>query len=379
MMHKVVYGAGPTCAALPATCGELVQGTLDGIPCLVSCPIGRYSMAEVRLRPGPGWDVPLDAAKATAALRDGLAYLDRPELGGRLRLVTDLPRGRGYASSSADVGATLFALGQAMGQPLTSEEVAQLAVGVEPSDSTLFPGLTLFDHRGGGFHECLGPAPSPRPAPSWDRDGTRAGASHLCRADRCRQGGLAVVVLDPGGEVDTLAFNRVDHRGTLRRLAPEHRRAFALLREGLEQRDWEALGEAVTLSACAHQAILPDPLLEPALDLAREVGALGVCRAHSGTLLGLLLDPVHADVPAIVDFVAHRLPDGVSVACYPLVDGGPRYNVSLGVVRSQRRHQGEAGDGEVLIQSEGLSDASFLHQSETDSISKTEVLVVVLV
>lgn len=301
MMHKVVYRAGLTRAALPAACGELVQGTLDGVPCLVSCPIGRYSTAEVCLRPGPGWDVPPDAAKAAAALRDGLAYLGRPELGGRLRLVTDLPRGRGYASSTADIGATLFALGRVMGHPLASDEAARLAVGVEPSDSILFPGLTLFDHRGGSFRESLGPAPS-----------------------------LLVVVLDPGGEVDTLTFNRVDHRGILRRLAPEHRRAFALLREGLEQRDWQALGEATTLSTRAHQAILPDPLLEPALALAREVGALGVCRAHSGTLLGLLLDPVRADVPAIVDFVANRLPDGVSVACYPLVDGGPRYNVSLG-------------------------------------------------
>ncbi len=294
-------GGGQARVTLPATCGELVQGTLDGVPCLVSCPIGRYSVAEVRLRPGPGWDVPPDAAKAAAALRDGLSYLDRPEWGGRLRLVTDLPRGRGYGSSTADIGATLFALGRAMGQPLASEEVAQLAVGVEPSDSTLFPGLTLFDHRGGSFHECLGPAPS-----------------------------LSVVVLDAGGEVDTLAFNRVAHRGTLRRLAPEHRQAFALLREGLEQRDWEALGEAVTLSARAHQAILPDPLLEPALALAGEVNALGVCRAHSGTLLGLLLDPVHADMPAIIDFVARRLPDGVSVACYPLMDGGPRYVMSDG-------------------------------------------------
>ncbi|MEJ2560223.1 MAG: hypothetical protein P8186_29215, partial [Anaerolineae bacterium] len=126
MMHEAVYGAGPTRVALPATCGELVQGTLDGIPCLVSCPIGRYSTAEVCLRPGPGWDVPPDAAKAAAALRDGLAYLDRPELGGRLRLVTDLPRGRGYASSTADIGATLFALARVMGHPLASDEAARL-------------------------------------------------------------------------------------------------------------------------------------------------------------------------------------------------------------------------------------------------------------
>jgi L-threonine kinase len=90
-------------------------------------------------------------------------------------------------------------------------------------------------------------------------------------------------------------------------------------------------GRGGYLSACAHQAILPNPLLEQVLALAREVGALGVCRAHSGTLLGLLLDPVHADVPAVAAFVARRLPDGMNVAHYPLVDGGPRYMMSDGL------------------------------------------------
>ena len=66
-----------TSVALAGTCGELVQGTLDGVPCLVSCPIGRYSIAEVRLRQEPGWEVPPDAPKAAAALYAGLAYLGR--------------------------------------------------------------------------------------------------------------------------------------------------------------------------------------------------------------------------------------------------------------------------------------------------------------
>jgi L-threonine kinase len=280
--------------ALPATCGELVQGTLDGVPCLVSCPIGRYGVAEVRLRSGPGWDVPSDAPKSAAALRAGLVHLGQPEQGGQLRLTSDLPRSRGYGSSTADVGATIYALGQALGQPLAAAEVARLAVGVEPSDSTLFPGLALFDHRDGSFYQELGPAPP-----------------------------LVVMVLDPGGEVDTLAFNRLDHRAALGRLASQHLEAFTLLREGLKRGDWPALGQAATLSARAHQAILPDPLLEPGLALARALGALGICRAHSGTLLGLLLDPARADVSAAMAFVTRHLSDEVAVNCYPLVDGGP--------------------------------------------------------
>jgi L-threonine kinase len=88
-------------ASLPATCGELVQGTLGGQPCLVSCPIGRYSLAEVQLDAGSGWKTPDNAPKSTAAIQAGLAYVGRPDLGGQLRLVSDLPRSRGYGSSNA--------------------------------------------------------------------------------------------------------------------------------------------------------------------------------------------------------------------------------------------------------------------------------------
>ncbi|MBI4759507.1 MAG: hypothetical protein HY783_11020, partial [Chloroflexi bacterium] len=153
----------------------------------------------------------------------------------------------------------------------------------------------LFDHRGGTLYEHLGPAPP-----------------------------LVVVVLDPGGEVDTLAFNCLDHRESLRWLAPQHREAFTLLLEGLKRGDWQTVGEAATLSAQAHQTTLPNPLLEPVLARAREVEALGVCRAHSGTLLGVLLDPAHTDVSAVTTYFARCLTGHVTVTCYPLVNGGPR-------------------------------------------------------
>jgi hypothetical protein len=39
--------------ALPAACGELFQGTLEGIPCLVSCPINRYAYAKVEIISSP--------------------------------------------------------------------------------------------------------------------------------------------------------------------------------------------------------------------------------------------------------------------------------------------------------------------------------------
>jgi L-threonine kinase len=281
--------------ALPGTCGELVQGTLEGESCLISCPIDSYSIAEVRFQPWGGWTVPAHALKTRAALQAGLAYLGRTTSSGSVRLQTELPCGRGYGSSTADIGATLYALGQAAGPGLVPSEVARLAVHVEPTDSSLFPGLALWDHRYGHVYEDLGPPPV-----------------------------LTVVILDPGGVVDTLAFNRLDHREVLRQLAPQHGEAFALAREGLRQGSLEVIGAAATLSARVHQAILTNPLLEPTLALARDVRALGVCRAHSGTLLGLLLHPKDADVPAITALAARRFAPAVTVFSRSLVSGGLR-------------------------------------------------------
>lgn len=279
-------------AAVPATCGELVQGTLDGVPCLVSCPIDQYSRATVRLTKGGPWLAPVTAAKAEAALR---RYLG-PDgaIGCELSLHSQVPRSRGYGSSTADIGASLYAASRALGRQLEPQAAARIAVCVEPTDSSIVPGLAILDHRGATLCEPLGPPPA-----------------------------LALLLLDPGGEVDTLAFNAHDRREVLRRLAAHHREAFSLIRHGIASGDVCAVGEAATISARAHQEMLHSPLLPAVLELARQTHALGVCRAHSGTILGVLLDPGQADVPACRRFVSDRLGDGIRVAIHRLVGGGP--------------------------------------------------------
>lgn len=281
--------------ALPGTCGELVQGTWEGIPCLVSCPIERYSVAEVRSGGHSGWQLQPNSPKMRAALQYGLTFLEQTTSSGSVSVCSPLPQGRGYGSSTADIGAILYALGYAFGQPLTPLEISALALQVEPTDSSVFPDLALWDHRHGQLYETLGQPPV-----------------------------LTVVVLDPGGEVNTVAFNQLDHRTALRKLAPLHRDAFQLLQDGLRQGDVTAIGTAATMSAEAHQAILPNTLLEPAIHLAREVGALGVCRAHSGTVVGLLLDPNRIEPGWVQKVAQQRLPAHIRMFNLPLVAGGPR-------------------------------------------------------
>ena len=279
--------------ALPGTAGELVQGLLDGEPCLVSCPIGWFARAHVTVTTHTSWDVPDRYPKVQKALAQLAKQLGFPPVGGRVAIHTDIPRGRGYGSSTADVAATLYAVAQAVGHPLSPATVARLAVQVEPTDSTVFPGLALFAHRTAAFWEMLGPAPP-----------------------------LTVIVLDPGGQVDTEAYNRRVLPEALRPLAAYHREAFQLLFEGLVRQDWETVGQAATLSARVHQRILPNPLVNMALKWMPQIHALGICRAHSGTLVGILCDPRLIDVQACLSFLRAHVPTYVRVRLFPLVDGG---------------------------------------------------------
>ncbi len=183
---------------LPATCGEWVQGTLDGVPCLVSCAIDWRASVRLELRGTNGsgplprtgaghtparsgaadpsfaelWKLPADRPKAVCALRRALAARNAPGSGGALTVQNPLPRWRGYASSTVDVAGTILAVGESVGAPFTPAEVAKLATAVEPSDSIMFTHPTLLAHRDASFFRPLGPSPR-----------------------------LAVVVLDPGGNV----------------------------------------------------------------------------------------------------------------------------------------------------------------------------------
>lgn len=238
---------------------------------------------------------PPHLVKARTALHYGLEYLDLADSQGHIHLHSDLPHGRGYGSSTADIGATLFALGHAADRVLQPAEAAQLALRVEPTDGSLFPGWVLWDHRGGQICEDLGAPPM-----------------------------LSVIVLDPGGQVDTVAYNRQAHEPILRTLSSQHRDAFTLLQDGIKHGDAATIGAAATLSAVAHQAILPNPLLEITLQLAQDIGAAGVCRAHSGTILGLLLDPHDTDLSEASALARQRYPKNVNIHGLSVIGGGPR-------------------------------------------------------
>ena len=234
---------------------------LDGVICLATCPIDMYSTATVELWPGEGLvTAPADSPKAARAVQATLEYLGATGLDASLVLESNLPRGKGMASSTADASAAIAATASATGRKLTPAEIAGIALSVEPSDGIMFPGIVVFDHRSGSICRPLGQPPP-----------------------------MGVVVLDFGGEVDTLKFNSVERGNALRRQEPRMTEAVSLIEAGLQRRDPSLIGKGATISAVANQEISYNPHLDSALELSRELGAYGVNIAHSGTVIGLLL------------------------------------------------------------------------------------------
>jgi len=275
---------------MPYTCGELFQGTLQDEPCLVSCPIAIGSEASFE---EPRENSAYPGRKVQEALKKFQPGLIAPQ---ELRVQTRLPVGRGFGTSTADIGSALFAVSAHCGIELSAEEAALLAVSVEPTDSTFFPGLALFAHRSGKFNQVLGAVPA-----------------------------MKILIADPGGFVDSEEFNNRDWKAALKRLSGAHNDAFTMLCAGIEKADRNLIGQAASLSAHIHQKILFNPLLDDALRIAKQIGAAGVCRAHSGTIFGFLLAEEHDDEVELIDYCQKHLPGKLNWISTHILGGGVRF------------------------------------------------------
>lgn len=267
--------------AMPGTCGELIQGWLAdwAEPVLVSCPIPLYSRVTVELQSEPAIHLLNGSGhclKSRQAARLVLDALGQPDVGARVLLSSQLPPGRGMASSTADVIGVMVGVAHVLGHSLTTAELARLACQIEPSDSTMFSGLALLAYRGSSQFWALGVPPS-----------------------------LPLLMLDPGYTVDTLAYNAQLNLARVRRLAATTQAALDLLRQGLSQADPTAIAEATTLSATSYQSVSASALLEQAKSWAEDTGALGLVRAHSGSVVGLLY-PAHTDLADPAHWLAAR-------------------------------------------------------------------------
>lgn len=276
----------------PGTCGELAQGTIDGKNFLITCPIDLYSEVAV----SPGSQAAGDAGEKTrAAASLTLKYLQQPETGLTINVNSALPVGKGMASSSADIAAVCQATAKCFGRLLTADEIADIALAIEPTDGVFYPGIIMFDHVHGSIRQPLGNPPA-----------------------------IRIAVFDAGGEVNTQSFNQRKDLAALNAAKEgQLRQAVALVREGLRCGDCRMIGQGATLSAVANQAILHKPDLDAVIKIAYQHGAVGVNAAHSGTVIGILFSAGQLQqLPQCIAAVAEACPNMTYLQTVQMISGG---------------------------------------------------------
>jgi uncharacterized protein involved in propanediol utilization len=259
-------------ASCHASFGELLQGMLpDGIHFLVTLPIDLHSRASFsvasQIRELSVW--PETSWKALECVTGLLRRYGLP-LHGQLRLASDIPRGKGLASSTADLVAAYRAVARRYCLPTNLDVIETTLRAIEPSDGVMHEGVVAYRHREARLHEHLGSVPS-----------------------------LTLVAIDEGGQVETLAHNArgIDYSEAQRN---EYAGLLAQLRSALERDDIAALGAIATHSALLNQRLVPKRRFEAMTSIAREVRAAGVVAAHSGTYIGIMIDAAAAQHDAQV-------------------------------------------------------------------------------
>ena len=292
--EEVTRLLGSATVRAPGVCGELAQGVIEGIHFLVTCPVDFYSRVKVDIySDGPGVEAPQDCDKAAAAVRRTLFHLKNAKVRAKLTINNPIPRGKGMASSSADLAAAIAATGLALGEEISPYQIAQIALSIEPTDGIMIPGVALFDHRAGIIRESLGPPPP-----------------------------MEIVALDLGGTVDTVQFNLVDRFQRWESVDEQTGEALRLLRRGIEEQDPALVGRGASISAEASQTVLAKPRLAEVKEFAESVGAVGVNVGHSGTIMGVLLDARERRGKSTYHKALSAFPDAESVYHFRLLGGG---------------------------------------------------------
>jgi len=282
----------------PASCGELIQGVIGDGEKLISLPIDIYS--EVTLEEKKQGKIYTNKKKTIAALRKTLEYFHVPEdhiESISLKIESNIPVAKGMASSTADIAATIVATAKLLGRELSQEELGELCCMIEPTDSTIFDKLTLFDHINGRTIKKY----------NWSPE-------------------MKVMILEMDSIVNTEEFRKNDYSRIRYENKKEIEEAHRIFEKAFEKKDKKLLGQAVTISSVANQRILLKPRLSEIIDISTRLGAYGVNVAHSGTVVGILYEENALDARELKYLFAKNniTKDYVKLHIANMVKGGVR-------------------------------------------------------
>ncbi|AHE32002.1 hypothetical protein X888_2254 [Burkholderia pseudomallei MSHR4377] len=252
----------------PATFGELVQGRepISGNDFLVTFPITLTTTARFcRFRHSDRLYV--FPASKKKSLKAAQLFFEKFGIrtGGILQICSAVSEGKGLASSSADIVATLRALAAHFDIELAVADMCAIIREIEPTDGVMFDESVAFFHRKVELGKVMGRLPK-----------------------------ICILAIDEGGIIDTVAYNR--HRFDFSdEETSQYAALLAVVDAAISSRDVREIGRAATLSTQLHQKRNPKRSLRQLEALMADVGADGIVNCHSGTFIGLCFDAARPD------------------------------------------------------------------------------------
>ncbi|MER9451625.1 hypothetical protein [Mesorhizobium sp. M0254] len=255
------------------TFGELLQGQLPvgSVPrdphFLVTMPIALFARAHFMPITGTRSVTVYPPHKVKAKRLAENLVIALGASGGILVLQSELPEGKGLASSSADLVATARSIAGCFKRRIRTSLIEKLMADIEPSDGVMYPGVVAYQQRSCSLLSFLGQIPP-----------------------------LAIVGIDEGGTVETVDYDRRRGEISATRRA-EYQELLDRAQIAIARGDTATIGKIATASALLHQKRTPKKHLNSMLKASEASGALGLIVAHSGTMIGILLDRTAAEFP----------------------------------------------------------------------------------
>lgn len=251
---------------VPGSCGEFVQGSIKSQDFLISCPINLYTKVKAKLLDSKLREnkilVNQKAPKTKEAVKRVLKYYNYNRSAVELEIDSELKKGIGMASSTADISAAAAAVMLLLNKKIDFELLKNICLSLEPTDSVFLEGIRFFDHRQGKKDYFIAEAPE-----------------------------IDILIFKERGIIDSINFNRSKKLSTLNNLKTlEVKKALNFVVKGLKNKDYYLLAKGSTISSIAHQNILFKKSLDKLLKIINsQAGVYGLNIAHSGTLIGILI------------------------------------------------------------------------------------------
>ena len=256
---KIGYGS------CPATCGELVQGMIGKEEYISSYCVDMYSNAKIVEKKFMNNKVSrskIKSLKAVSNVFEKFGYSRDLSKKIDLHISSEIPVGKGMASSTADIGASVLAALDFIGEKMSPEEISILVSKIEPTDSIYFKEVCIFNPIKGIKKKSLG---------------------FLKSED--------VIILEPNDRINTIKIRKdIGYYNVLKKNRFITKKSFEMLELGIKKNNIELIKKACMNSAFANEEIKKTPYLREILDLSKKHNCGFVNISHTGTVIGIAAD-----------------------------------------------------------------------------------------